>query len=243
VVTCLLLPSGAGAAGFSYTSQTGQVSTQNCESDTQDIVGVADASVVAVSDQCPLPIYGFAARSAIDTQLGAGQLVVDQQAQAYGEYDLGGWPTGATALANLNIQLILDEATTVRIDWDIDPPTSIPWQDQPDFWLTNQSEGWSVGLWGNEATTTCGTLSAEDCAALTAIFFSPDGLLIPAGAYEFGLDAFAFTPEGSCSRGCREMGSIITLSIIPEPETGGLLGAGLAIMAGWLRIRRRPRRP
>lgn len=230
----LLAPGLAGAASFSYTSQTGSVIATFCESATQNISGLGNADVLAVVDvglgDCTAQVT---AESALSTVLGSGALFVSQQANATGVQYVEGLPFGAAAHADLDILFTLDEETRVRFSVENALPEGVVWQDFPHFWLANLDAGWSFGLLGNEpAPWECNALTPQECSDFTAELFSETGLLVPAGTYQFVLDAFASAPEGSCSRGCEHMGAEITLSIVPEPETAMLVVVGMALLAG-----------
>lgn len=232
----LLAPGLAGAASFSYTSQTGSVKAFFCESATQNISGLGNADVLAVVDvglgDCTAQV---AADSALSTVLGSGALFVSQQANATAVHydDVSRLPFGASAHADLDILFTLDEETRVRFSVESVLPEGVVWQDRPNLWLTNLDAGWSFGFLGNEPQPIeCGALTLQECSDLIELL-SETGLLVPAGTYQFVLDAFASAPEGgSCSFGCYHMGAEITLSIVPEPETAMLVVVGMALLAG-----------
>lgn len=65
--------------------------------------------------------------------------------------------------------------------------------------------------------------------------FGPGGT-VPGGRYRFYYRLFAFQPVASCSVGCNDASGTGTLTIVPEPSTGLLFAAGLAL-AAWQRRR------
>jgi hypothetical protein len=247
LVTCFTaafaVAGAAGAASFTYVSQTGAVSasggTTSLGSDSQlvPIAGLTDVDVVAAVEDGDsnvgfgVPPGFYSASGSLQTTLAPTRLHVAGATLAEAIWDGVGvdpW-LGTSASSDADVEILFDLAVPTLLLFESARFPGV--NNAPQVFLEHLDIGFGLSYnpLSEPAIDDCGSLSSAQCDLLPLVF-GPGGT-VPGGSYRFYYQLFAFQPVGSCSVGCNDASGTGTLTIIPEPSTGLLFAAGLALGA------------
>lgn len=230
-----------------YQSQTGVVDAKGwtpalgTTSQSFPISGLGNVNQTALAEagdpSGPPPDY-YMAQGSLQTTLTSTdiQIIGDTTAVVQTLDD----PTVSNFGAGADANVTIDFALTTAVVASLNDTWTRTENNGPDVSLTNLDDGFVFeNVWGDAVQYQCGTLSQTACDQI--VFGDPNGLSLPAGNYELSFTLFAFQPQGSCAIGCNSAGGSASLSVLPEPASDALLGAGLGLVAV-VRRRRSPRR-